>query len=561
LEIEPTADPVQIRRAYARRLRTCNPEDDPEAFKALRAAYEQALALTQAPEFPSAAASPVAIGGEQTSGVTARPAEPPPTPRPESSDLQAAFQDLDAAIRSTAPGAAARVDVLLAACLDSPLLRNVAIQLAFERSIAHWLIARRPASERLFSRVAARFDWGRRESLIGLPTETATALRCWRDLEYWDSLQDAAPAMRRAQAALRRAPNRPWLRLQIAVLQLDTSVAILLNELFVRHVSLVPKLNPAALDWWRSYFSQPRLRLRWLRILLPLGALAVALRVLGEDTPGNRLVDALVTAAEAVVAIASVLAYRLLAIDRLGSFYKHTYRSGSPRWLRLGWFPGGMAAFMLCAALPDSLWGGVLSVLLGLALIAWTSVTAPMPPGGPRLARRIFNGIVVNAPLLLGWLLVSGGSDGKALIATWPVLAALLIAERIGHWALLGEYRFGFSRGLRRGSPYGLGAIAAAIAALSATMTTPGPAWTMIKVSVPMLVLVARIPALTLTPAQGKIRYYLQYALLFVAGPIANLRSGELMAGARIVALWLLAGVVLSMAMVAFNDRKAIPQE
>jgi hypothetical protein len=43
LAIPPTADPATIRRAYAMKLKQCRPDDDPEAFVRLRAAYDAAL--------------------------------------------------------------------------------------------------------------------------------------------------------------------------------------------------------------------------------------------------------------------------------------------------------------------------------------------------------------------------------------------------------------------------------------------------------------------------------------------------------------------------------------
>ena len=43
LEISPTNDIKAIKRAYSSKLRVCSPESDPEGFKILRAAYEEAL--------------------------------------------------------------------------------------------------------------------------------------------------------------------------------------------------------------------------------------------------------------------------------------------------------------------------------------------------------------------------------------------------------------------------------------------------------------------------------------------------------------------------------------
>ena len=50
LKIEPTKDTEALKKAYRKQLVTVHPEDDPEGFQALRAAYEEALRLSSLPD-------------------------------------------------------------------------------------------------------------------------------------------------------------------------------------------------------------------------------------------------------------------------------------------------------------------------------------------------------------------------------------------------------------------------------------------------------------------------------------------------------------------------------
>lgn len=63
LEIEETTDKSKIKTAYRKKLTVTNPEDHPEEFKALRAAYEEAMALADAPPKTEAAGGIVGVPG------------------------------------------------------------------------------------------------------------------------------------------------------------------------------------------------------------------------------------------------------------------------------------------------------------------------------------------------------------------------------------------------------------------------------------------------------------------------------------------------------------------
>src|SRR5208282_1083298 len=85
LGIQPTADSKAIRRAYARQLRSLDPDSDPAAFQRLREAFEWAMRGADRPaasvrEIPRRMASPVEresvqVSAGQPSVVIAIPAD------------------------------------------------------------------------------------------------------------------------------------------------------------------------------------------------------------------------------------------------------------------------------------------------------------------------------------------------------------------------------------------------------------------------------------------------------------------------------------------------------
>lgn len=56
LGIEPTKDKTELKNVYREKLSKVNPEDDPEGFKELRSAYEEAMRLADVDESEQSAA-------------------------------------------------------------------------------------------------------------------------------------------------------------------------------------------------------------------------------------------------------------------------------------------------------------------------------------------------------------------------------------------------------------------------------------------------------------------------------------------------------------------------
>jgi hypothetical protein len=103
LGLEADADERAVKRAYAARLRQTRPEDDPQGFQALHAAYQAALASCRQREaVPVEAARPVApmpASDEPLTRSDAAPSSGPARPASTVPPLPAARFDLDAFVQ------------------------------------------------------------------------------------------------------------------------------------------------------------------------------------------------------------------------------------------------------------------------------------------------------------------------------------------------------------------------------------------------------------------------------------------------------------------------------
>lgn len=179
LGIEPTADQRAIRVAYTRKLKAIDPENDPQAFIALREAYERAQQQAEWVDLPDEddesdgddAASPALYEEEEAAGYAYSPITGARVPindsRPDPDAPWRALHDLllpDGTRRQPPFDEAWQRELgdAIDAVLADPRLEQVGFQADADRWLAELLARAWPASDAILLRLAKAFGWDRR---------------------------------------------------------------------------------------------------------------------------------------------------------------------------------------------------------------------------------------------------------------------------------------------------------------------------------------------------------------------------------------------------------------
>jgi hypothetical protein len=414
LGIERTADTTLIRRAYARKLKVTNPEDDEAGFVRLREAYEAALQHAQwstkyadfedadddeedasaeaydpdgpdiaqavqiqsfafteaefAPRAPEPAADPAPAAPKPRG-----PWDPDPSAPPREEVLFKALSDLLTGPQEPAPAA---LVLALNDLLASEALQSFVVHDRMEARLAALIWRNAPRSDVLIKGVALHFGWDS-ETMRRTPNSLIDRILGRRDdLRFLHRIR--TDFAHEHLGALRALTAKPAWRTWIPALLTDRAqkVAAFLTVIRLERPGLMANLDPEAVEWWEAWLEKPVappwaiLSLLFLTLVMAF-APAPPLTLIPDSAPGAplwRLLGALGLGGAAGAA----LHYGLLVPRHE---WREDHRWSARRWLKYGWAGLALLSPPLAGALPASPWSAAFMGLLAGGVAIWSFVT------------------------------------------------------------------------------------------------------------------------------------------------------------------------------------------
>jgi hypothetical protein len=182
LGIDPTSDSALIKSAYASRLKTTRPEEDPEGFQRLRAAYSAALRLAGQREISAVPANQSAAGVE-----TLEPERVPDNPSKPS--VAEALSERDETVRSLRQVFSSGKGEAAVAAIEDAIARQalpIDLELQFVSALIGVLYNDRTMPAPRLLEIAQRFGWYDVPDQLRGRNGQAERLLCARiDAELW----------------------------------------------------------------------------------------------------------------------------------------------------------------------------------------------------------------------------------------------------------------------------------------------------------------------------------------------------------------------------------------
>jgi TonB family protein len=449
----------EIRRAYARRVRAVNPEDDPEGFKALRDAYEIALYYADLPPFEEEAGEEV----QEAPAAACAVVEPPLAP--EATDAAPLLADDDEArldellnrfaalLNDDGGDHVEALQSLLEEILAAPALGGVGAQQRTERWIAFHIARTIPRSDLLIDRAVEAFGWDGGE--IVRDGAVDAILRRAEEWRYIHWAKWVHSPVHQGWLALTQPPKARWeARLSALSAARANQVEQILRTAGNEMPGLYHQFAAEASEWWHSHLAKARPTIGVLALPVFIAALVAMAAALIDPRAWPALIPV-----GGLFAIASPWLY-LRFVKQPQLEWQRWQRPAPKLWFSEGWMAALLLLPIAAAPLPPGPLGAAAALLLSALVAAWTAAALPSPyPLGdlgvriPLLVKRL------AFPLIAGLALVGGLREDQAL-AFLSVGAAITFAW----WRCSEEMLYAFIRVRGRWGIFAATALAVAIA-------------------------------------------------------------------------------------------------
>ena len=389
LGISQTRDRAEIRRAYAKLLKATHPEDDPDGFKALREAYERALAyadsgtsyIVDLPYDPDDDGDDEDLyeTDEADDGglADARPEPWPDQDLASQLDEHAfAFRTLYGLVEHRAPKD--EVANAVAALLTTPQIGEVDVHNATEWRLAELITQSAPYADGVLEPAATYFRWRERSRAFNLDYRVRSALAREDDLRFLVRARSPGGWEHTAWRTLSRRPGG-WRTMGAIVFgRAGADVRKMLNVIDQERFSLEADFDEATLAWWRERMSRPLFPgfvWPWAMAAAFIGAL------IGYTAAGGGL---------AAMAGGGVAGFLTLLIPALIKAYWIDNPAHPPSdglddriWRQMGWVPASFLLLAVAGVTPPSiiLVVGCVAAALGLMIWSWKSSVLPRDIG------------------------------------------------------------------------------------------------------------------------------------------------------------------------------------
>jgi len=263
LEFEPTSEVAAIRKAYAKKLRSVHPEDDPEGFKALRKAYETALLFASLIPFSSSDdLEPVSF--HHVDILRPRPAVCAPASAQALPDWTAVALDMLTPITSKMQDDAKVAAASLTALIASEELENIELRHCVEDTLLEQILSATPFPGAFVESILDPIGWKDAQFTLQEPgaiSEVRRRLEGWHGYLRLLAVRDPVRASRPYISKPTLLGNDKPSSLQLVSAAILTGLYDVrrfywlrfthpnLTKTVINDINRLARHSPAALDW------------------------------------------------------------------------------------------------------------------------------------------------------------------------------------------------------------------------------------------------------------------------------------------------------------------------